>query len=207
MSAARAKRSSKAPGAPKDSEPKPRSKYAGRDRSAWTRFLVASSSLLVLDLLVKFLAFAYVQPTGKIIVIPYVLAMQLTWNQGAVFGLGQGQKWFFVLVSVVALAVIGRVFWKSDPKSRWFHFSLAMILSGALGNLYDRIRFGAVRDMFKIFPDVYLPFGLKWGPGVTEIYPWIFNIADMALLFGVGMLIVILWRDDRKKQKAKADDD
>jgi lipoprotein signal peptidase len=69
-----------------------------------------------------------------------------------------------------------------------------MILAGALGNLHDRIHFNAVRDLLWLFPGLTLPFGLHWPGGQSGLYPWIFNIADVALLVGVALLLIIIWR-------------
>jgi len=127
---ARSKQSSKVKTDHNDGEPE---LIAGRDRRAVTVFLLLSICLLVTDLLVKYLSFKHISPSDKIIVIPYLLALQLTKNYGAVFGMGQGGKWFFVVVSIVAVAVIGRAFCKSDPKARWYQMSLAMVLAGGSG--------------------------------------------------------------------------
>ena len=132
--------------------------------------------------------------------------MVTTLNSGAVFGFGKGKQWFFILISIVAVAVLGRVFWTTRAGAHWSHLALALILSGALGNLYDRIRFNAVRDMLWLFTGVKLPFGWRWpgNPGDDHIYPWIFNLADAALVVGVALLLIIMWRapkpqpDDRK---------
>ncbi len=130
-------------------------------------------------------------------VVPYVLSLRLTVNRGAVFGLGQGKRWVFVVVSVAAVGLIGRLFWRSDPGAWGTHLALALILSGALGNLYDRLRFGAVRDMCWLFPDVHLPLGLAWPGGQRDLYPWIFNVADAALVVGVSLMAWLLHRQDR----------
>lgn len=124
-----------------------------------------------------------------IVVVPSVLNLQLTINTGAVFGMGKGGRWFFIAVSIAAIVIIGRFFATSGAGQWAFHFPLAMILSGALGNLYDRVCFAAVRDMFHLFPDVPLPFDLAWPGGVTDVYPWIFNFADAALVVGVIWLL------------------
>ena len=135
------------------------------------------------------------------VVVPKVLNLRLTTNTGAVFGLGKGNRVAFIGVSAVATAVIGFLFWRS-PRNAWvLHGALALILAGALGNLYDRWQYAAVRDMFHMFPGVNLPFGLSWPApsapaghppiqGPTEIWPWIFNLADVALMVGVGLVLV-----------------
>jgi len=142
-----------------------------------------------------------------ITVVPSVLALRLTLNTGAVFGLGKGKQWLFVLFSIAATALIGRAFWKT-PRGWWlFRTALAMILAGALGNLYDRVRYGAVRDMFYLFPEVKLPFGLTWPGGAEHVYPWIFNLADAALVVGVIVLFVIVWRHGWPTQTPEASQD
>jgi len=139
---------------------------------------------------------------GKV-VVPNILALRLTINTGAVFGLGKGKQWVFVVVSVFAVIIISLVFFRSDARSKWFHITLALILGGALGNMYDRAMYNGVRDMCLLFPGVKLPFGWHW-PGFVggsdEVYPWIFNIADAALVVGVISLFFISWHSDRQKQ-------
>jgi signal peptidase II len=120
--------------------------------------------------------------------LPLLLELRLTTNDGAVFGLGSGGRWGFVAFSVVATAVIGFMFWRSDPRMRLFHVALAMVLSGALGNLYDRLFYGVVRDMLHLFPGVALPYGWQWPGGGNGLYPWIFNLADVFLLAGVALI-------------------
>lgn len=134
-----------------------------------------------------------------ITIVPKVLALRLTINTGAVFGLGKGKQWVFVIVSVLAVGVISAVFYRSESKAKLLHITLALILGGALGNMYDRVLFNGVRDMCLLFPGVKLPFGLSWPGGADEIYPWIFNIADAALVVGVITLLIFTWRTDKPK--------
>lgn len=127
------------------------------------------------------------------VVVPKILNLQLTWNEGAVFGLGQGGRWFFIPFTLMAMAVIGWIFATSLYNARVLHFALGLVLAGAVGNLFDRLRFGAVRDFLWLFPETQLPFGWHWPSGSDELYPWLFNIADAALVVGVILLIVIMF--------------
>lgn len=137
------------------------------------------------------------------VVIPNVLSLKLTINTGAVFGIGKGAQWFFIVVGLVAVIFISIVFARSSRNDRWLHLCLALILAGAIGNLYDRMLFNGVRDMCFLFPGVDLPFGLNWPGGATSLYPWIFNIADAALVVGVLVLLVSVWRRDVKTAKVR----
>ncbi|MFK7788310.1 MAG: signal peptidase II [Phycisphaeraceae bacterium] len=140
---------------------------------------------------------------APIVVVPNLLNFQLTLNTGAVFGTGQGGRPVFIVVSIVALVVILFLIYRSPPKARVYHFGLALILGGALGNLYDRVLYSAVRDMLHMLPDQQLPFGLAYPWGGTDIFPYIFNIADVSLLAGVGLVLVVSWLAEMKQAKAK----
>jgi len=137
------------------------------------------------------------------VLIPGVLNLQLTANAGAIFGMGKGSRWVFVLVSLVAGVFVGRVFWRSPAKATALHLGLGLILAGAMGNLYDRLRFGVVRDMLHLFPGVQLPLDLSWPGGARGLYPWIFNLADVALLVGVALVILVTWRSGRRPSTAE----
>lgn len=185
-------------------------------------FLLTAVILLVADLGIKAWSFANVagvpvslarDEQGRLepvplhestVIIPKVLSLHLTANEGAVFGLGQGGRWIFIVVSIVAVSVIGRLFWTSRPGAVLQHLALASILAGALGNLYDRILFAAVRDMFWLFPGVKLPFGWKYPQflgGGDDLYPWIFNLADAALLVGVLMMFIVILKSSKHEKK------
>ena len=122
--------------------------------------LVATSPVRLTDSVR--LGFSPIPPHNAIPLLPSILSLKLTLNTGAIFGLGKGHQWFFIVVSMVAVLVLIRVFWMSRAQARVVHVALAMILAGAMGNLYDRIRFNAVRDLLWLFPEVKLPFGWRW---------------------------------------------
>jgi signal peptidase II len=187
---------------------------AGRRRGAVVYFFALALAVLAGDLALKWWSFnnvagqpviiprdtsthaGLIPPHQGIRVVPGVLSLKLTLNQGAVFGLGAGGRWFFVLVTLIAVVVITMMFWRSPPDRRWLHTALALILAGALGNLYDRLVHGVVRDMLYLFPGATLPFGWEWPNGSGEVYPWIFNLADVALVGGVLMILLTLFKKE-----------
>ena len=91
--------------------------------------------------------------------------------------------------AAVATTVIAIMFYRSHRRAWILHVGLGLILAGALGNMYDRMLFGVVRDMCWLFPGVNLPFEWTWPGGNRELYPWIFNIADAVLLIGVAAVL------------------
>lgn len=114
-------------------------------------------------------------------------------NEGAVFGIGQGQRPVFILVSALAIGFIFYLFATSGAH-HFYQFVLGLLLAGVLGNLYDRVVLQYVRDMIYIFPHRIL-----WGSGGhREVFPWIFNIADSLLCVGVALIFLyslkgIIW--------------
>jgi signal peptidase II len=121
---------------------------------------------------------------------PNVLRIRLVLNLGAVFGMGQGKTWVFVVITIAAVVIIGYSFATTDRRAWLQQLLLAMVLAGALGNLYDRLVHGAVRDMLHLFPGVRLPFGWTWPGGNAEVYPWVFNLADVCLTIGIALIVL-----------------
>lgn len=98
-------------------------------------------------------------------------------NRGAAFGILQNQTWLFIIVTigvVLFLIYYMRANYRQEPGAVW---AFALILSGAIGNLIDRIRTGEVVDFFHFI------FG--------EYSFAIFNVADASICVGVGILILI----------------
>lgn len=191
---------------------------AARSFCAVRQFVLTAALIVIADLGIKYYVFADIagqpiRPADLAVfdehayepapLVPSVLSLKLTINHGAVFGMGQGGRWVFILVSLIAVGVIAAVFLRSEARARWLNLALALVLGGAMGNLYDRVVFGAVRDMFWLFPEVKLPFHLHWPGGNDEVYPWIFNLADASLLVGIILLFIVVYFGGRRESKVK----
>ena len=184
---------------------------------AWATLLLVTFLGLSLDLWSKSWAFEHVGPYPVVldrdeiladpgwrppahegmVVLPFrLLDFDLVLNHGAVFGIGQQRRGIFITFTLVAVLVATFIFsfW-TRSKSHWVHVGIGLILAGGLGNLYDRIAFGAVRDFLHMTPGWNLPFSWHWPNGSTELFPWVFNIADVMLLAGMGILIIRSSRD------------
>lgn len=197
---------------------------AWASRRAWATLLAVLLVALVTDLLSKELAFARIAPVPveldrravldaaegergvaeliprhrPVTVVPHVLELTLVLNRGAVFGLGQGQRWLFIVFTLLALAVGLWAFARWTHSRQWLtHAALGLVLGGGLGNLYDRIAFACVRDFLHPLPGVTLPFGIRWPNGSTEAWPYVSNLADLYLILGIAGLVIHLWRADR----------
>lgn len=133
----------------------------------------------------------YIPWHRPVVLIPHVLEMKLVYNIGAVFGKGRGLQRFFVAASLIACGAILWFFVRSRRDAWVLHLALALILAGATGNLHDRIRFNAVRDMLLMLPD-------------TRLWPWVFNIADASLMIGVGLLMIRIYRQEPPPQTGEA---
>lgn len=157
----------------------------------WTPAIVG----LAADLWTKNWAFAQLGRTRE--VIPDVLSLQRSENRGALMGIGQNMTVLFIVASLLALLFVLFIFVKSARTQRSFHAGLGMVLAGALGNLYDRIfREGRVRDFIKIELRI----------GDTELWPWVFNVADMLLVCGVAVLMINIWFDRKSFQKPECEE-
>jgi signal peptidase II len=125
-----------------------------------------------------------------VVVVPSLLEFTLVLNPGAVFGMGAGQRWFFVSFTAAALLFGLWLFgWTTRRREFIAHAAVGLLLSGGIGNLYDRLLYGCVRDFIHPLPGVNLPFGLRlpWG---TEAWPWVSNVADLWLIIGIGVLLL-----------------
>jgi len=139
-----------------------------------------------------------IPPHEPVVVIPKALSFNLVLNPGAVFGAGAGARWFFVGFTLVALGFAVWMFaaW-SDKRDRWLHIGIALIAAGGLGNLFDRVMFGCVRDFIHPLPGILIPFGLSWPGGGRDLWPYVSNVADKCLLIGIAMVLWRVWREEK----------
>lgn len=140
----------------------------------------------VCDIITKGIVINAIRKGGNISVIPGVLQFKETFNKGIIFGLFPGAGTAFLLVAIAAVPVIIIIFLYSTRRTSWFlTISLGLILAGTLGNTYDRIAFGGVRD----FIDFYI---IGWP---------LFNLADSFICIGVFLLSIYLFFIEGKKEK------
>ena len=143
------------------------------------RWLWLSLAVIVLDQLTKYVATTLLVYAEPVAVIPF-FNLTLLHNPGAAFSFlsdaGGWQRWFF---AVMAIGVsIGITVWISrlEAKQRWLAIALALVVGGALGNLWDRLYFGYVVDFIQLYYE-------QW-------YWPAFNIADSAISVGAVMLLI-----------------
>jgi signal peptidase II len=142
-------------------------------------------------------------------VMEHVLEFTLVLNPGAVFGIGAGQRWFFVIFTVLAVILSIVLFLKWTRAHDWVaHCGFGLIIGGGLGNLYDRVVFACVRDFNHPLPGVKLPFGIRWpggGSSANELWPYVSNVADAFLIVGIMMLMYHAWRMPEPTEFDEAD--
>lgn len=98
-------------------------------------------------------------------------------NNGVAFGMLAGHTGIFLFVSLVVLVLLLGFAWHEHNTSPWLKYGVALVISGALGNIIDRATKASVTDMFDL-----------------RIWP-IFNIADIAVCVGFGCLVLYLFFD------------
>ena len=116
------------------------------------------------------------------------IPLTLAFNRGAAFGisLGNDPRWFFISITLLALILLLTLLKQSETEDLLRIISVSLILSGALGNLYDRVRW----DMGVV--DFLGPIDIGF-----MLWP-IFNVADMAISCGAVLLAISFWLEDRR---------
>jgi signal peptidase II len=154
-------------------------------------FGVTTGLILILDQITKFYVDASMRLHESIPVIQGFFSITYVRNPGAAFGFLADasplfRSIFFVAVTVLAIILVVHYIWKSRAEEPFLTFALSLVLSGAVGNLIDRVRLGEVID----FLDVYI-----------GSYHWpAFNVADSAISVGAVILFIELTRRGRERQ-------
>jgi signal peptidase II len=143
-------------------------------------FLIALLVLL-LDRVAKWIVARNIALHDSIQVIPGFFRLTHVQNRGAAFGLfaDSPSAWkiaVLVLFSIVALAIVSVLLWRNSHSMRTTGIGLALILGGAVGNLWDRLVSGRVVDFLLFYVGQY-----QWPA---------FNVADSAIVVGAGLLVV-----------------
>lgn len=150
--------------------------------------IAAAAVLVVIDQLLKAWATAELLPVGSMTLIPHVVELRYSLNEGMAFSLLWGKQGFLIAVTSVALLVLlGYLLLRKMPVLE--RIAWTMVLGGGVGNLIDRIVSGQVVDYINF---LFMDFA-------------IFNFADICVTVGVALLFVyVLWAElkDRKKRSS-----
>ena len=158
-------------------------------------FATITPSVLVLDLISKSWALDTLGGGNRTEIFGGFVPLTLAYNRGAAFGisLGDDSLWFFIPITILALILL-LVLLKQAARRDWLRLvSISMVVAGALGNLYDRVRWDrGVVDFI--------------GPIDLGIMDWpIFNVADMSITCGAVLLAISFWEEERRERAEAVD--
>ena len=154
-----------------------------------TLFAVIIPSVFILDLVTKRWALTTLDGGDRLELLGGFVPLTLAFNRGAAFGIsvGDNSRWFFIPITLLALVLL-LVLLRQAEQRDWLRLvSISMVVSGALGNLYDRVRWDrGVVDFI--------------GPIDLGLMDWpIFNVADMSITSGAVLLAISFWGEERRQ--------
>ncbi len=136
--------------------------------------------LILLDQAVKGYVVKEIPLGGMRRFIPKVVSLTYLKNSGAAFSMLENQQWFFTIITLIAMGAAFVYLYRHINGSIWLLLGLTLIISGGIGNFIDRLCQGFVVDMFHLD---FMNFA-------------IFNVADIYLTIGVGLLLIYLLREE-----------
>ena len=145
-------------------------------------YLIALAGILIgvcLDQFTKYLAVLHLKGQAPLVLIDGVFQLEYLENQGAAFGLFQGQRLFFFLSAGVILAIVVWFYLRVPMERRYLVLRIlaVLIVAGAIGNFIDRLRLGYVVDFF-YFCLIDFP---------------IFNVADIYVTVSTFVLLFVMF--------------
>jgi len=145
--------------------------------------LAIAAIVIIINQLTKYIVAVNMVEGMSIPIIDEIVHLTFILNPGAAFGLLENNRWFFVGTAIVVLAIIFFYRREIQAEAKPVQVGIALFAGGALGNLVDRIRMGLVIDFFDF-----------------RIWP-VFNIADIAICMGVGLILWITIKTELKTTK------
>ena len=136
--------------------------------------------LILMDQAVKGYVVKEIPLGGMRRFIPKVVSLTYLKNSGAAFSMLENQQWFFTIITLTAMGAAFVYLYRHIKGSLLLLLGLTLIISGGIGNFIDRVRQGFVVDMFHLD---FMNFA-------------IFNVADIYLTVGVGLLLIYILREE-----------
>ena len=143
------------------------------------RLLITAVLVVLADQVSKYLVVMRMEVGDSIVLVRDFLHLTYVLNPGAAFGMLPYQTLFFVIITVFVIIFIVYYYRILSSDHRLLRLALALQLGGAIGNLIDRLRTGYVIDFIDF-----------------KIWPPVFNLADSAIVIGIGLFVIAYWQDD-----------
>ena len=137
---------------------------------------------MLLDYVTKIWAIGTLKGQPDITVIEGFFDFSYLENRGAACGIFQGRVYLLAFVTIIIMAVLFVMYQKTKKKTKLLTISTALIMTGAIGNLIDRLRYGFVVDF------------ISWHWKNTYYFPT-FNVADICITVGTGLLILYIIKE------------
>jgi signal peptidase II len=163
--------------------------HPGQLRAELLALGLTAATVLLLDQATKAMVAHLIELGGRVQVIGDVVVLWHVRNTGAAFSLFEGGQAFFLVVTVLAFAMLlyfQRAFRGRGPL---LHVVLGLVLGGTLGNLVDRVRLGYVTDFISV--------------GIGDLRWPTWNVADASLVIGIVALVVYLTFFDRPRTEVR----
>lgn len=156
-------------------------------------YLATAGAVFMIDQTTKAWAARYLRFSGDREIIPDLLNFAYAQNTGVAFSMlddhGDAGRWGLSVVASIAAVLVLFYFWRVPKTHDRLLGALALLLAGIVGNLTDRIRLGFVIDFIQVhYKDWYYP---------------IFNVADIAVCVGAGLLIIDMFFAKKEEKKAE----
>ena len=163
---------------------------SGERDTRWLMVVIAAA-VVGLDLVTKLWIMAHIKPGHGIVLIPQVFRLTHVLNTGAAFSMFESSaspllvRNLLIAFSIAAVVVVVVLIWTMGHRVTLMSVALALILGGAVGNLYDRIRYAHVVDFLEVHIVHY-----HWPD---------FNIADSAIVVGACLVLLEMLRPQRSE--------
>lgn len=156
-------------------------------RSLYMLITLIMALVVILDQVTKILVRTFMVEGESISIIKGFFSLTYYNNTGVAFSFLSGHRTVVTVLQIAVLLIVGILLYMTKGKRKLYDISLAMIFAGGLGNIIDRVLFGAVTDMISF-----------------SIFPPVFNVADIGVTVGCFLLILDIILEARESN-AKED--
>jgi len=140
--------------------------------------LIFTSIFIFFDRISKYFVVKNLDYNETVHIFKDLLKFEKVENRGGIFGIFPEGRYFFIIISFVALMLLLYFFIKIEPKTLFITFNISLIISGISGNLIDRLKYGYVIDFISV-----------------KNFP-VFNLSDSYITIGIVLMLIFLWKMD-----------